>query len=140
MVSAAGLLETSHRIPNLDYDLLMRLTMRLTHDIEQVERLYRLMCFNVYAGNKDDHSKNFSFLYREDREAWVLSPAYDLTPSEGMNGEHATMVNGKGKSITLSDLVAVGERNGLSAKQAAAIAKQVRDVVFDRLGEINPPD
>lgn len=25
----------------------------------------RLMCFNVFAHNRDDHSKNFTFLYRE---------------------------------------------------------------------------
>ena len=56
MVSAGALLETSHRIPNLDYETLMRLTLKLTDSFEEVVRLYRLMCFNVLAGNRDDHA------------------------------------------------------------------------------------
>ena len=77
MVSAGGLLETSHRIPNLDYDILMRLTLMLTHSSCDTEALFRLMCFNVFAGNRDDHAKNFSYLYDEDDGSWHLSPAYD---------------------------------------------------------------
>ncbi|WP_206214713.1 MULTISPECIES: type II toxin-antitoxin system HipA family toxin [unclassified Adlercreutzia] len=129
MVSAGGLLETSHRIPNLDYDLLMRLALRLTDSFDCVEQLYRLMCFNVLAGNRDDHAKNFSFIFDEDARAWRLSPAYDLTQSEGMNGEHATMVNGKGRGIELDDLVDVGQRAGMSLRKARAIASEVEEAV-----------
>lgn len=32
MISVSGLLETSHRIPNLDYSILMKLTLELTKD------------------------------------------------------------------------------------------------------------
>ncbi len=129
MASAGALLEASHRVPSLDYDLLMRLTLRLTEDFEDAEQLYRLMCFNVYAGNKDDHAKNFSFLFDEDARRWRLSPAYDLTRNSGMNGEHATMVNGKGCDIETEDLVAVGVRAGLSRSRAVSIAGVVREVV-----------
>lgn len=59
MVSVSGLMETSHRIPNLDYNQLMKLTFILTKSYEEVEKMYRLMCFNVFAHNRDDHSKNF---------------------------------------------------------------------------------
>ena len=90
MVSTSGLLETSHRIPNLDYDILMQLTLQLTKSMEECEKLYRLMCFNVYAHNRDDHSKNFTYLYDEDECSWKLSPAYDLTYSNSIGGEHAT--------------------------------------------------
>ena len=79
MLSAAAILETSHRIPNLDYDILMKLTMELSKDFSEVKKMFRLMCFNVFAHNRDDHSKNFSYLYREDEDRWILSPAYDLT-------------------------------------------------------------
>ena len=96
MVSASGLLETSHRIPNLDYDILMQLTLKLTKSMEECEKLYRLMSFNVYAHNRDDHSKNFTYLYDEDECCWKLSPAYDLTYSNSIGGEHATTVNGNG--------------------------------------------
>ena len=75
MISVSALLETSHRIPNLDYNILMKLILRLTNDYKQVEQMFRLMCFNVFSHNRDDHSKNFSFLYSEDESRWILSPA-----------------------------------------------------------------
>ena len=68
MVSVSGLLETSHRIPNLDYNQLMKLTFILTKSYEEVEKMYRLMCFNVFAHNRDDHSKNFSFIYNDNEK------------------------------------------------------------------------
>lgn len=42
-----------------------------------------------------------------------MSPAYDLTPSEGINGEHTALVNGKGANITDDDFKAVAERFGI---------------------------
>ena len=55
MVTVSGLLETSHRIPNLDYHDLMKLTYILTKDSSQMEEMYRRMCFNVFSHNRDDH-------------------------------------------------------------------------------------
>lgn len=81
MITASALLETSHRMPTLDYNVLMALALELTKDYSEVEKMYRLMCFNVLAHNRDDHSKNFAFLYDETRGKWSLSPAYDLTYS-----------------------------------------------------------
>lgn len=126
MVSAGGLLETSHRIPNLDYDQLLRLTLQLTEDMSEVERMFRLMVFNVAIGNRDDHAKNFSFLF--DGERWELSPAYDLTSNPGMNGEHATTVNGKGRDIEVPDMMEVGKRVGIAASKARSIVDDVLSV------------
>lgn len=119
MASAGALLETSHRIPNLDYDLLLKLTMKLTDSAEEVRRLFQLMVFNVLCGNRDDHAKNFTFIHDADR-SWRLSPAYDLTENPGMNGERATTVNGKGKDITVSDVLEVASRIGISKSDATS--------------------
>ena len=135
MASAGALLEAWHRIPDLDYDMLVKRTLKLTDDFSEVERLYRLMCFNVFVGNRDDHAKNFSYLYDEPRGAWTLSPAYDLTRNDGMNGEHATTVNGKGRNIELEDLLAVGARAGLTPSCARVIADEARDAVVDMEAE-----
>jgi serine/threonine-protein kinase HipA len=135
MLSAAGLLETSHRIPNLDYDTLMRLTLQLTRSIEECEKLYRLMCFNVFAHNRDDHSRNFSYLYREQERRWVLSPAYDLTYSSSLGGEHATTVNGNGANPGMDDILEVAKRIGLNATKARNTAERIRDCVYDMLRE-----
>ena len=134
MVSVSGLLETSHRIPNLDYDLLMRLTFMLTKDIEECMKLYRLMCFNVFAHNRDDHSKNFSFIYLDDEKRWVLSPAYDLTYSNSLNGEHATTINGNGVNPGINDLLEVAKKAGLDIKAARAAAEDIRECVNEYLG------
>ncbi|MDR2893538.1 MAG: type II toxin-antitoxin system HipA family toxin [Deltaproteobacteria bacterium] len=102
--TAAGILHASHRHPTLDYENLLRLTKILTKDVRDVEKMVRLMVFNVKSGNRDDHSKNFSFML-DDAGDWKLAPAYDLTPSAGFNGEHSAMVNGKGRDITDADLI-----------------------------------
>ncbi len=129
MISAGALLETSHRIPNLDYDILLKLTLRLTDDIEEVERLFRLMVFNVMIGNRDDHAKNFSYLREPFMGSWCLSPAYDLTRNGGMNGERATTVNGKGRDITTEDMTSVGVRAGLPSSRIRSIINRVHETL-----------
>lgn len=126
MISAGGLLETSHRIPNLDYNILMQLTLKLTGSYEEVEKLYRLMCFNVFSHNRDDHSKNFSFLYREEKGVWELSPAYDLTYSSSLGGEHATTIDGNGKNPGKKELLSVAENIKLDRKKAERIAEEIQ--------------
>lgn len=127
LLSASGLLETSHRYPILDYNDLLSVTLQLTKDFYEVEKMFRLMCFNVFAKNLDDHAKNFSFLYKFDK--WQTSPAYDLTFSDGINGEHATTINGVGKNPGVKDILAVAKKNGISESKAKEICEEVRDVV-----------
>lgn len=135
MVSVSGLLETSHRIPNLDYDILMKLTLKLTNDFEEVKKMYRLMCFNIFAHNRDDHSKNFSFLYNEIKRKWELSPAYDLTYSNSIGGEHATTVAGNGKNPTIKDILKVAENIGLKKDESEKIALEIKKIVENDLKE-----
>ena len=127
MISASGLLETSHRLPNLDYNTLMKLTLELTRNYQDIEQLFRLMCFNVFAHNRDDHSKNFSFLFNYTKKEWHLSPAYDLTYSFSFNGEHATTINGEGKNPTLEDILAIAKNIGLKEKFAKDIASDIQE-------------
>lgn len=91
--------------------------------------MVRLMIFNVLAGNKDDHSKNFSFLMAPDGR-WKMAPAYDLTPSDGFSGEHSSMVNGKGKDITEADLIA-------AAATGSVPPKTVREIIADTQRALN---
>lgn len=134
MLSVSALLETSHRIPNLDYNILMKLTMQLTNDYADVERLFRLMCFNVFSHNRDDHSKNFSFLYDGSKNRWSLSPAYDLTYSNSIGGEHATCVNGNGQNPGMKDIMAVADHIKLNHSKALDIAEKIQNTVQNKLG------
>ncbi len=135
MISVAGLLETSHRYPNLDYHDLMKLTYSLTRDNRQLEEMFRRMCFNVFAHNRDDHSKNFSYLYIEKEKRWQLSPAYDLTYSNSIGGEHATCINGNGSNPRMKDILQVAEKAGLSQGKAREMAENIREIVREDLRE-----
>lgn len=128
MASAAALLETSHRIPNLSYELLMRLTLQLTNSMRVVERMFQLMVFNVLCGNRDDHSKNFTFLFSENA-GWTLSPAYDLTENPGFNGEHATTVQGKGRNITEQDMLAVAKETDIDEEFARSAIERTKSAL-----------
>lgn len=123
-ISAAGLLNANYRIPSLDYSLLLKLTLNLTKDMEQVTEMFRLMVFNILISNRDDHAKNFSFQWING--AWKLSPAYDLLPSSGFNGYHTTTINGKGEP-TLADTIAVATEIGLSKQSTTQIIEELTE-------------
>lgn len=129
MISVSGILETSHRIPNLDYNILMKLTMELTRDFAEIEKLFRIMCFNVFSHNRDDHSKNFAYLYDDNEEKWILSPAYDLTYSYSVGGEHATTINGNGKNPSIADILEVAKNIGMKQRKAKNIADEIKMIV-----------
>ena len=126
MHTVSGLIHSNFRFPSLDYEDLLSLTMALTKDIREVEKMFRLAVFNVMAHNRDDHTKNFSFLMNEFGE-WKLSPAYDLTYSNGPGGEQSTMVMGEGRNITIEHLVKLG----LEAK----ISKELIDQIIEKTAE-----
>lgn len=136
MISVSALLETSHRLPNLDYNILMKLTLKLTNSFEEVEKMFRLMCFNVFAHNRDDHSKNFSFIYDEELKKWKLSPAYDLTFSYSIGGEHATTINGNGRNPNIKDILKVAENIGMKYENAKKTAEEIEKIVNKDLGKI----
>lgn len=133
MVSVSGLLETSHRYPNLDYNQLMKLTQLITCDMQEVKKMYDLMCFNIFAHNRDDHSKNFSFLYEENEKRWVLSPAYDLTYSSSQGGEHATTVDGEGKTPGIDNILQVAKKSGIDLRYARRRAKEIEEITKTKL-------
>lgn len=123
MHTAAGLLQADFRIPSLDYKTLIETTLFLTRDVQEAEKMFRLMAFNVIGQNKDDHAKNFSFVYENNR--WQVSPAYDLVPSEGFNGQHTTTVLGQGLP-TEADMLELAKQTGLDRKHAVQIIEQVK--------------
>ena len=84
-------------------------------------QMFRRVAFNVMAVNRDDHTKNFSFILPEDGP-WQLAPAYDVTHSY-WDGEwtqtHQMSVNGRFGDITLDDLRALGDLHEVPGIEAA---------------------
>ncbi|MGO1242867.1 MAG: type II toxin-antitoxin system HipA family toxin [Sphingobacterium sp.] len=128
MHTASGILHSDFRSPTLDYLDLTELTMALTKDVQEVEKIYRLAVFNVLAHNRDDHAKNFSFLMDSSGQ-WTLSPAYDLTFSSGPGGEQSTMVAGEGKSPQTKDLIKLGENSGIRRSEVRHIIVQTKSAL-----------
>lgn len=124
--SASGLLYADHRLPALDYDDLLKLTRYVTRDVSEVEKMFRLMIFNILIGNKDDHAKNFSFIYQN--AGWKLSPAYDLTPNSGFNGNHSTTILGKGNP-KVDDVLELGKRHGFDKKKIFLLVDELRSII-----------
>jgi len=126
--SASGLLYASHRLPSLDYLELMKATFTLTNDIKEVYKLFRLMVFNILSLNKDDHSKNFSFIYKNGK--WKLSPAYDLVKSYGFNDQHTTTILTKGNP-TKEDIFALANKMNLKPEKSLEIYEEVHKGVAE---------
>ena len=127
IATAGALLNESIYNPKLDYKTILHLTGYLTQNPTQVYEMFRRMVFNVLMENKDDHSKNFSFICRNGK--WLLAPAYDLTRSpEGYNGEHATSVNNNGLP-TIEDMLIVGETIRISRKKGREIIDFMKSTI-----------
>jgi len=71
---------------------MFRIANKLNLPQSQKEQMVKVILFNAIFGNKDDHSKNFSFLMNSDGK-WAFAPAYDLTYTS--NGYHQMLLGSK---------------------------------------------
>ena len=126
VVSMAGLIGADYRLPSIDYTHIFQVCAMLTHSIAELWNVYRLMVFNYLIGNKDDHSKNFAFIYRDGD--WHFAPAYDLLPSNGINGFRTSSINDK-IDPTEEDLFAVAVKTGLNKKEAKEIFEKLQKII-----------
>ena len=89
-------------------------------------KVYRLMVFNYLIDNKDDHTKNFAFIYRNGE--WHFAPAYDLLPSDGINSFHTTSINDS-REPTKDYLFAVAVKAGLNKREAKEIFEMINEII-----------
>jgi len=122
----AGLLNLDFRVSIVGYKELLKVSSELTGSHKETSQLFRRMLFNIVSGNRDDHSKNFSFMINS-QEEWVNSPAYDITYNHGMNGEHTMDINGKGKNFSLSDVNALAKLFSISPKAVSSMISDISD-------------
>lgn len=128
----AGVLH-AHLQSGVDYTTFLRITRMLTRDEREVARAYERAVFNVVFNNRDDHAKNVAFRLGRDAR-WRLAPCYDLTFSEGPNGEHFMDVCGEGRNVKRSDLLELARQGGL----APDWARQVIDRFVEHAGTFRP--
>ena len=128
MHSAAGIMNDNFRYSDLDYGDLMDCAFKLERDVRAYEKILRLAAFNVFAHNRDDHSKNFSFLMDAEGR-WKFAPAYDLTFSSSGHGMHSTMVAKESANPTKKHLMDLADY--FRIKNASAIIDEVQSVIFN---------
>ena len=126
--SVAGLTHSDFKMPVLDYDDLLTLTLHLTKDVNEQIKMFRLAVFNLFTHNRDDHAKNFSFLLDENNQ-WKLAPAYDLTFSYGPGEEHSTTYLGEGRYPTREHLEKLASVHNI--KDAEMIIDEIEAVVMN---------
>ena len=129
MVSLSAAVEAPWRTP-ASYDLFLRATQAITRHAEDLHAAFRRMVFNVLVSNRDDHTRQHSYLMGETGQ-WRLAPAYDLTYSAGPGGEHYLDVEGEGKNPTCEQVRALGRRHGLPDRLIDNTLDEVRAAVAD---------
>ena len=128
MHSAAGIMHDNFRLSNLDYGHIMDCAFKLEQDVKVYEKVLRIAAFNVFAHNRDDHSKNISFLMDEHGN-WKLAPAYDLTFSSSSHGMHSTMLSGESANPTKQHLLELATY--FKIKNAEKIIDQVQAIIYN---------
>jgi len=126
MHSMAGLTHDNFRLSHIDYGHIMDVAYRLEGSASAREKVLRLAAFNVYSHNRDDHSKNFSWLMDKNGK-WSLSPAYDLTYSSTGIDEHCTRVSGEGANPGRKHIIELA--NEFSIKQPDEIIDHVLEAL-----------
>lgn len=126
MHTASGLMHDNFRMSTMDYGHLMDCAFQLEKHVRAYEKVLRLAAFNVYAHNRDDHSKNFSFLM-DAKGDWNFAPVYDLTFSNSAYGFHSTMVAGESYKPGRKNLLELGKHFGI--KKPELILEEVQEAV-----------
>jgi serine/threonine-protein kinase HipA len=126
--SVCGLLHDNFRMSTLDYGHIMDCAFTLEKDFNAYAKVLRLATFNVLAHNRDDHSKNFSFLIDKNGN-WKFAPAYDLTFSNSSFGFHSTTVAGESKNPTLEHLRELAKHFGI--KNPNPIFEEVKSSISE---------
>lgn len=126
MHSMAGLTNDNFRLSNIDYGHIIDVAYQIERSALAREKVFRLAAFNVYSNNRDDHSKNFSWLMDENGN-WTFAPAYDLTYSSTRIGEHSTRIAGEGANPGRRNLLELA--NEFSINKPNNIIDQVQEVL-----------
>ena len=124
--TASGLLHDDFRMSTMDYGHLMDAAFQLEKHIGAYEKVLQLATFNLYSHNRDDHSKNFSFLMNPEGK-WQFAPAYDLTFSNSSLRGHSTSIAGEYNAPAKTHLLELATTFGM--KKPEIIIEKVQDAI-----------
>ncbi len=120
--SAMTMLEASDGAGASYLDIAAVIEERSDRATDDLEQLWRRMLFSVLVGNTDDHLRNHGFLHVAGRDAWRLSPAFDMNPDPKQGPKyHATSIDGSDAPATVDGARAVAGNFRLSPQAADAV-------------------
>ncbi|MDY0327506.1 MAG: HipA domain-containing protein [Arcobacteraceae bacterium] len=128
--SVSGITHTNFNIPmHYSYDELLRLTRYLTGSQQAVNEQFKRMIFNIIGRNQDDHAKNFAFTMDKNGN-WRLSPAYDITYSNGTGytKNHQLSLNGKTNDFTVKDILQLAKQHSIKENVAKEYLEQTIEI------------
>lgn len=89
MHSLSGMMHQNPQETYNDYMDMFRIAQKLNLPQIHKEQMVKVILFNAIFANRDDHSRNFSFLMNSEGK-WAFAPAYDLTYTS--NGYHQMLL------------------------------------------------
>ena len=125
VISLAGLFNLNPTLSQIHYRGFLQTVRALCP--EDLEEAVKRMIFNYLIDNKDDHPRNFSFLYNEQEHKYRLAPFFDITSTPEIN-EHMMQVNGK-DNPTIDDFIEDGKAVGLQKSRIISIFNELKEVI-----------
>lgn len=119
--------EESLRFSTASYLDIAEFMMNLGANVnENLKQLWRRIVFNICISNTDDHLRNHGFILTQ--KGWVLSPAYDLNPSDEKNGL-ALNIDMDDNTLNLELAKSVGVYFRLNETEMDSIILEVQNAV-----------
>jgi serine/threonine-protein kinase HipA len=140
MVSALTVLRADDRPAARDNWSYLRIADELRRWVqnpdEALHELFRRVVFNALISNIDDHPRNHALI--APARAWMLSPAYDLTPTPSVSEEKrdlALEVGTYNRYANRENLLSQCQRFRLDRDEAAATIDTMKELLAGRWRE-----
>jgi len=124
MHSLSGILHQNPVETTFDYTNLFRVGGKLNIPHADKEQFFKTMIFNLIFGNRDDHTRNFSYLM-DSTGRWKAAPAYDLTFST--KAKHQMLFDYKNAyDLKIKDILKIADDFSISG--ALEIIESMREL------------
>jgi len=128
IISLAGLFDLEVSLSQIHYLGFLQTVKALCP--EDLEEAIGRMIFNYLIDNKDDHPRNFSFMYIEEQHKYRLTPFFDITSTPYLS-EHMMLVNDK-INPTLDDFIIEAKKVGFPSKKTEEIYCRIKNIIDKR--------
>ena len=132
MHSLSGIMHHNPAETSFDYTNLFRVGNALNIPYEDKEQFFKTMLFNLIFGNRDDHSRNFSYLM-DSNGIWRGAPAYDLTFTS--NKKHQMLFDyTNGYELKKKHITKIATAFGI--KHSSEMIEQMLDIKHSLLSDL----